>query len=253
MGGFKNIVIVDDDQQSRMILEKYIKSVDGYNPIPLSSGIELIEYCKTSTPDIILLDIEMPNVSGIQAFSMIRAMSNMDGVPVVFLTGKEDRNTVLRCISMGADGYMVKPVSKTSLLDKLQEIFAKLDAYKINKTILMIDDDADFLKISKFKLSKFYRVLTVDSGKTALDYLGNHTVDLIILDYFMPLYNGKNILNILKHRESTKKIPVIMASSLSRDEIELACARNMPDGIMTKPISIDALLELIQQLIDNVY
>ena len=84
MGGFKNIVIVDDDQQSRMILEKYIKSVDGYNPIPLSSGIELIEYCKTSTPDIILLDIEMPNVSGIQAFSMIRAMSNMDGVPVVF-------------------------------------------------------------------------------------------------------------------------------------------------------------------------
>ena len=119
--------------------------------------------------DIILLDIEMPNVSGIQAFSMIRAMSNMDGVPVVFLTGKEDRNTVLRCISMGADGYMVKPVSKTSLLDKLQEIFAKLDAYKINKTILMIDDDADFLKISKFKLSKFYRVLTVDSGKTALE------------------------------------------------------------------------------------
>lgn len=250
---FRNIVVVDDDQQSRYILDKYIRTVPGYNPTLLSSGMELINYCKSSTPDIILLDIEMPGISGIQAFAEIRAMGNMDGVPVVFLTGKEDKATVLRCISMGADGYMVKPVARDNLLAKLKEIFDKLNEFKNNKTILMIDDDVEFLKISKLKLSKYYKVLTVDSGKTALDYLAHHSVDLIILDYFMPLYNGNNILNILKHREATKKIPVIMASALSREEIESACAKNMPDGIVSKPVKIDELLALIQLFIGKLY
>ena len=113
----------------------------------------------------------------------------------------EHRNTVLKCIGRGADAYLVKPVLRKTLVAKIEEILKKYDAYKSNKTILMVDDDVEFLKISKAKLSKYYKVLTVNSSKTAMEYLTDHQVDLIVLVYFMPLYDGRSVLTILKKRE----------------------------------------------------
>ena len=248
---FKTIAVVDDDEETRMILYNYLLSEDGFNVKVFESGFALIEYCRTSTPDLILMDIEMPGLSGIETFDRIKAMKKMSAVPIVFLTGKEDRNTVLKCIGKGADGYMVKPVLRANLVSKIKEIFKKIDAYKSNYTVLMIDDDVEFLRLAKLKLSKYYKVLTVDSGKTAIDYLANHTVDIIILDYYMPLYNGNSLLNILKYRNATKNIPVIMASELTRESIEEVCAKNPPDGIMTKPINMDELLNTMQEFLEG--
>lgn len=248
--GIKNIAIVDDDDDTKLILEKYLLEAPGYNTVTFSSGKELLEGIKTKNIDLILLDIEMPSLSGIETYDRLKK-SEAGNIPVIFLTGKEDRNTVLKCIGKGADGYMVKPVLRDVLLTKISEVLAKYDEYKSDSTILMIDDDVEFLKIAKIKLSNYHKVLTVNSGKTALDYLTSHKVDLIILDYFMPLYDGNNILNILKHRESTKEIPVIMVTSLRRDEVATACAKNPPDGVVTKPVNMDELLSTIQKLLNK--
>lgn len=248
--GIKNIAIVDDDINLRLILERQLISEPGYNTLSYESGAELFEGLKTQSIDLILLDIEMPGMSGIQVFDRLKASSYKD-IPVVFLTGKEDKNTVLKCIGKGADGYMVKPVIKKNLIAKIKEIFLKYDEYKSNSTILMVDDDVEFLRMAKIKLSKYHKVLTVNSGKTALDYLTSHKVDLIILDYFMPLYDGSNILNILRHREATKKIPVVMVSSLKEDEIMQACAKNPPDAVVSKPVDMEELLFTIQKMLDR--
>lgn len=244
----KSIAIVDDDEETRLILENYLMCESSYNTVMFSSGEELFDGLKKKNFDLILLDIEMPGLSGIQVFDKLKN-SGFSGIPVIFLTGKEDKNTVLKCIGKGADAYMVKPVSKDMLISKIEEIIKKYSEFKSNKTILMVDDDVEFLKIAKIKLSKYHKVLTVNSGKTAIDYLTSHKVDLIILDYFMPLYDGNNILNILKRRESTKKIPVIMVSSLGYDEIMSACAKNPPEGVVSKPVDMDLLLNTIQDML----
>lgn len=245
----KNIAIVDDDEISRIILYKYLILEKQYSTKLYASGEEFLESTNKIIPDLVILDIEMPGVNGIEVFDRMRKIKELEDVPVIFLTGKEDKNTVMKCIGRGADGYMVKPVTKEVLKAKLSEILKRFNEFRANKTILMIDDDVEFLKISKIKLSKYYKVLTVDSGKTALDYLASHRVDAIILDYFMPLYDGKNILNILKRRESTKKIPVIMATALSHDEVMNACADNQPDAVVTKPVNIEELLSKINMLV----
>ncbi len=247
--GIKNIAIVDDDMDTRLILEKYLLEEPGYNVSAYGSGSELMDGLKIKKADIILLDIEMPGLSGIDVFDRLKN-SEHKNIPVVFLTGKEDRNTVLKCIGKGADGYMVKPVSRDALVTRIKEVLAKYNEFKSNFTILMIDDDVDFLKISKIKLSKYHKVLTVNSGKSALDYLISHKVDLIILDYFMPLYDGSSILNILKSRESTKDIPVIMVTALKHDEVMSACANNPPEEVLTKPVDMDELLSTIQKLLN---
>ena len=249
--GVKTIAVVDDDSITRQLIENHISSNPEYKPIAFESGIALIEYLKVHTVNLILLDIEMGGMSGIETFDRLKAMQHTKGLPIVFLTGNGDRTTVLKCISRGADGYMVKPVGRAALLDKIDEVISQYDAYKTNKSVLMIDDDPQFLKVAKQKLSKYYKVYTVTSGKTALEYLGSHTVDIITLDYFMPLYDGKNILNILKLREKTRNIPVIMLSSLSKDEIMSACSKNPPDGAITKSGDLEELLVTMKALLDR--
>jgi len=248
MGIIKNIAIVDDDMDTRLILERYLLDQAGFKVMTFSSGEELLKGLPKKKIDIILLDIEMPGMNGIDTYDSIKSSESKD-IPIVFLTGKEDRATVLRCIGKGADGYLIKPVSKDSLISMINEIIEKYDKYKSNSTILMIDDDVDFLKIAKVKLSKYHKVLTVNSGKTALDYLISHSVDLIILDFFMPLYDGGSIMNILKSRESTRDIPVILVTALSHDEAITACAKNVPEEILTKPVDMDRLLGSIQKLL----
>lgn len=248
--GVKHIVVVDDDDGARFILNKYLESEPGYKLTLLSSGEKLLDFLHAKIPDLILLDITMPEMSGIETFDRMKENKAWSRIPVIFLTGMEDKNTVLKCIGRGADAYLVKPVLRKTLVAKIEEVLKKYDAYKSNKTILMVDDDVEFLKISKAKLSKYYKVLTVNSSKTAMEYLTNHKVDLIILDYFMPLYDGRSVLTILKKRESTKKIPVIMVSALSKEEVTTACAKVPPDGIVSKPVDINKLLEMIHSLLD---
>ncbi len=247
--GIINVSIVDDDDTTRLILKKYLVGEENYYLKLYSNGEEFLKEALNSSPDIVLLDIEMPGMTGIQIFDKMKSSGVLKNVPVIFLTGKEDRATVLKCIGRGADGYIVKPVSKKALLEKMEDVLGRYNEYKSNKTILMIDDDGEYLKISKIKLAKYFNVLTVNSGKTALDYLTAHRVDLIILDYFMPLYDGKSILNILKYRESTKDIPVIMVSSLDDEEIIQSCQGNQPDGIVGKPVDLELLLKNIRELI----
>lgn len=248
--GITYIAVVDDDKEIRMVLDNYLSTEPNYVVELLESGNALVEYVKTKTPDIILLDIEMPGLSGIETFDKIKAMGLAKVPPVIFLTGKEDKSTVLKCISRGADGYLIKPVDRNSLLQRIKEVISKYQKYKQNKTVLIIDDDVDFLKIAKAKLSKYYKVLTVNSGKTALEYLTSHDVDLIILDFYMPLYDGKSVLTILRKRERSKDIPVIIASSVNMNEIASACKEALPEAIIPKPVNMDELLGKMQLLME---
>lgn len=243
----KIIAVVDDDPDIRRIVNVYLSINDDYNIVMLDSGEALVQYLERVRVDLILLDIEMKGMSGIQTYDIVKGMAHTNNIPIIFLTGKDDKSTVLKCVGRGADGYIVKPVDRRTLQKKVEDILIKYEENKSDKIILMVDDDPNFLKVAKLKLSKFYNILTVTSGKTALDYLAEHNVDLIILDYFMPLFDGKNVLAILKKNEKTKDIPVVMLSSLARDEILAACSKTKPDGAVTKSAGLEDLVDIIRK------
>lgn len=242
-----NIAVVDDDEISRKVIQNNLMYETGYKTVLFSSGEKFVEYSMKNKVDLVLLDIEMPNLNGMQVYDLIKKIERTKEIPVIFLTGKDDKETVLKCIGKGADGYLVKPVEREKLVAKIKDAINKINAYRTHKVVLMVDDDVEFLKLAKMKLSKYYKVLSVNSGKTAIEYLSDHKVDIILLDYMMPLYDGKNILNILRHRESTKNIPVILITSLRQEEIFKECCNNMPDKVLCKPVNIDELLENIRR------
>ena len=82
-------------------------------------------YIADNKPDLILLDYEMPVTSGPQVLEMIRSETKTDTIPVIFLTGKGDRESVLKVLALKPDGYLRKSMEKAALLKSLEEFFEK--------------------------------------------------------------------------------------------------------------------------------
>ena len=119
----KNILLVDDDNT-------FLKTIKGwlsgkYRVTIVTSGAQALMYIADNTPDLILLDYEMPVTSGPQLLEMIRSEAKVDSIPVIFLTGKGDRESVMKVLALKPDGYLLKSMDKTSLLKALEDFFEK--------------------------------------------------------------------------------------------------------------------------------
>lgn len=119
--GRKNILMVDDDVQMLKIFRFYLQDV--YNVSVVSSGQTAIEVMEEYVPDLVLLDYMMPHCNGGEVNRRMRENPKLKDVPVIFLTGAMDEETIKECMSYNPAGYVLKPVAKTALLAKLKGFF----------------------------------------------------------------------------------------------------------------------------------
>lgn len=117
----KTILIVDDDEVILTIAELGLKRA-GFNVVKCTSGMACLETLMYYTPDMILLDVEMPVMSGIQTLKVIKDNPDLNDIPVMFLTGSTDMGTVVTAKNLGAVGYVVKPFIPQELVDKVKSI-----------------------------------------------------------------------------------------------------------------------------------
>lgn len=113
----KNIVAVDD---SGIVLKMLIKVLgDKYELNVFSVGKRALQFLKDRTPDLIILDIDMPEINGYEMLKMIKEREHLKNVPVIFLTSNNDKNYVIKAVAGGAKDYVVKPIDEEILLDKV--------------------------------------------------------------------------------------------------------------------------------------
>lgn len=239
-----NVLVIDDDPETLETIKLHLS--EAAQVMTAISGSQAVQCVREQQPDVILLDIEMPVFDGFKTLELLRNMEECINVPVIMLTGKRDKYSVINSITMGIDGYLVKPVSKEALLDKITEAYHKNHGQKKRSTILAIDDDMVCLKQLHSLLSDKYNVIMINAAKLALEYLTNHVPDLILLDYQMPLYNGLNLINIIRQNETRKNIPfIILSGSLDQRAVQDFYPHS-PVAFLAKPINKDALIEKIE-------
>lgn len=81
-----------------------------------------LSYLNRNKPDLILLDYLMPGIDGRKTLEMIRSTEGLEDIPVIFLTGVSDKNTVMECINLKPEGYILKPVNKDELIEKVDKV-----------------------------------------------------------------------------------------------------------------------------------
>ena len=119
----KRILIIDDDPGYLSIVRKWLKDI--YKISVANSGLQGIKYLGKNKVDLILLDYEMPVTSGPQVLEMLRSDEDTKSIPVIFLTGKSDKNSVMKVVDLRPEGYLLKSIEREELIQKLQEYFSK--------------------------------------------------------------------------------------------------------------------------------
>ena len=114
----KEIVAVDDSSLILRMLERVLGKQ--YFVYAFADENRALELLRKKAPALIILDIDMPGLSGFDMLEMIRQMDHLKNVPVIFLTSNNDKNYVVKAVARGANDYVVKPIDENILLKKIE-------------------------------------------------------------------------------------------------------------------------------------
>jgi DNA-binding response OmpR family regulator len=117
----KRILIVDDEL-SILVPIKFLLEKNDFDVELAQSGKDALEKISQSTPDLILLDIMLPDLDGYEIFQMIREKSEWDAIKVIYLTAKNRDVDIAKGLNLGVDAYITKPFSNAELLDKIRSL-----------------------------------------------------------------------------------------------------------------------------------
>ena len=118
----KSILLVDDDTTFLKMMKGWLDKY--YRVTIVTSGMQALMYLADNKPDLILLDYEMPVTSGPQVLEMIRSETKVGKVPVMFLTGKSDRESIMKVLALKPAGYLLKSLDRKQILATVSQFFA---------------------------------------------------------------------------------------------------------------------------------
>mgnify|MGYP002624944331 CR=1 FL=1 len=117
----QTILLVDDDNVQLRAMQRWFSK--RFNAFAVSSGMEMVAFLKKNPVDLVLLDYEMPVLSGLDAFQMLKSEPSTADIPVIFLTGTDDKKTVMAMIQAKPAGFFLKSMPPAILVQKVVDFF----------------------------------------------------------------------------------------------------------------------------------
>ncbi len=206
------VLVIDDDPAIRDILSRVLVN-EGIRCITAADGGEGLQMAREYTPDLIILDVNMPKVDGWSVLLTLKADQQLADIPVIMQSVSEDRELGF---VLGASEYLVKPIDRVKLVSLLRRYLIADDA-----SILIVDDDETIRRALDRTLRKQgWRIIQAGDGAEALQRLDHERPALILLDLMMPVMDGLEFLEHLREHEQWKTIPVVVltAKELTEDD-----------------------------------
>jgi DNA-binding response OmpR family regulator len=118
----KKKILLIDDSNTVLMMEKMILAASGYEVVVAHDGQEGVSKAATERPDLILLDVVMPKMDGIEACRRLRAQEQTRSIPIIMVTTRSEANNVESCYRNGCNDYVNKPINNTELLAKVRSL-----------------------------------------------------------------------------------------------------------------------------------
>ena len=235
----KKILIVDDDLHIREMLYDLF-SRKGYKVFSAAAAQEGIELILQEKPDLVLLDIKMPTMDGIQALKKVGEMGIT--VRIVMLTGSEDEEIERRCRAHGASGFLRKTLDIKALARAVDFILSDRSGLreKENRKILVVDDEPRIREVlEKFLAKKGFEPITAASGEEALEKVIKEKPIMVLCDIRMPGMDGLIVLK--KIRDINDHIGVIMITAVGDENIAHQAIEAGAYDYIVKPLDFNYL------------
>ena len=249
----KKIIMVDDDLVILKIGKQFLK--DKYDVFPVPSAEKLFDILEKVTPDVILLDVYMPDMDGIDIIKRLKTDKNYANIPVIFVSSADDEQRVSEYLKLGACSNLAKPFDAKEINSCIENCLsnqtsqAQPGSNKASeddkKIIVAVDDAPDILRVLHSLLSKTYKVYTVSDPEQLKPLLETITPDLFLLDYIMPGLTGTALIPIIRKFPENKDTPIIFLTSERSPGFLKEAVKLGARDFMIKPIDEKVLHEKI--------
>lgn len=195
-----NILVVDDIEVNRKLVQHQM-TVLGYNISQAENGLSALAQMKASPPDVLLLDINMPVMNGVEVIQHMKANPALANIPIVVISGITDIEKIAQCIELGADDYLIKPhdfrllkarienhIEKKKLRDREQSLVSRIEKYSLDlegRVRQQVKEISDAQRAIIFAMSKLVESRDQETGmhlervreycKSLVSYLASHS------------------------------------------------------------------------------
>ncbi len=204
--GVNTVLVIEDDPGARDLLTRFLTK-EGYRVETAAGGEAGLRLARELHPDIITLDVMMPDKDGWSVLSDLKADPELADIPVVMLTIVDNKNLGY---ALGASDYLTKPIQR----DRLQAVLAKYCPPSQPATVLLVEDDVETREIVRRLLEKAgIQVMVAENGRVALERLAEGQPGLILLDLMMPEMDGFQFVDHVRQHEAWRGIPIVVVTA----------------------------------------
>ncbi|PYE42950.1 signal transduction histidine kinase [Rhizobium sp. PP-F2F-G20b] len=242
------LLIIEDDVTFAAILRDLSREM-GFRTLVAGTAQEALELARQFMPSAIVLDVGLPDQSGLSVLDRLKRDVQTRHIPIHMVSGDDHTETAL---SLGAVGYMLKPVKREQLVEVLQKLEAKL-SQRVHRVLIVEDNDVQREAVARLLTSHDVETVTAGTAAECLKLLQEQTFDCIVLDLSLPDASGYSLLETLSQDSDRAFPPVIVYTGrvLSADD-ELQLRRYSKSIIIKGAKSPERLLDEVSLFLHQV-
>jgi len=253
-GAGKHILLVDDDKSLLRSLTDYLV-FEGYAVVVAHNGKEALARMDARAPDLLILDINMPGMGGIEFLKRIQRPDGSLPFPTLILTARSAMQAFFDGVPV--DGFLAKPCSQDQLGTAIRQILsAKADESPpdapATRTLLVCDNDPERARQLQAVCERAgYEVVVVTTGSEVLERACAELPDVILMSEILPNMNGSSVASIVRAMPSTRSIPIVLHDESRTDDDERTFAWKVPEGVvkLVGPVDPRRLLKTVKSVL----
>jgi two-component system, cell cycle response regulator len=270
----EKILIVDDDPTNVKLLAAKLGD-SNYTILKAYGGEEALQKARSENPDLVLLDVMMPGMNGLEVTAHLKNGPETAGIPIVLVTALDGPDNKTRGLEAGADDFLNKPVHSAELKARVKSLL-RLKRYSDQlkarthargmvidplsgddpmsdlrlPNLLIVEDSPSDAKLIKSLLNSLACNLSiVTSGEEALSICNNRQIDIMILDMLLPGMDGYEVVRRVKENPATHTTQIIVVTSLQDIESKIKGYESGVDDFLVKPINFNEFRARVNSLI----
>ncbi|NEO99531.1 MAG: response regulator [Symploca sp. SIO2E9] len=250
------VLVIEDSTVAAEQVTRYLEEI-GVQSSVYTRGKGAIEEALRLNPDVIILDLQLPEHSGWQVLSQLKAQSYTKEIPVLVVSVVDEK---LRALAMGAAEYLVKPLSREKLHSALGKIWPEVEVQatisvgipKQQQPPLILvaeDNETNIYTLCHYLPTIGYRLSLAQNGREAIIKAKQQQPRLILMDLQMPEMDGLEAMVRIRADRETAAIPIIALTALAMPGDRDKCLAAGANDYMTKPVSLKNLANTIKRIL----
>ena len=223
----KKILVVENERTTATVAKQQLERAD-FDVYMVSDGKQALDLIKQFNVDLVITDVEMPVMDGVDLFKMLKSDKRLAKIPIIVMTSNEIFKRAFT--SLGVDGFVAKPLTGKGLLKKVEEILGELSTLENRAKVLLLGNNSDVIKQMEELLRECRcGVFVAKNGAELMSHALGNKPDIIIIDILVTDVPSHEIIKALRSFNKLRDAHIIIYSYLTPEELGCSQTINLKD------------------------